>query len=65
MVDLVKRAVWTFVQAFLAAFLTLAVGLLNAPNLSEARALLISIVLASLAAGFSALKNAFVNEPFK
>lgn len=58
----IRRIVWTFLQAFLAAFLVLAVGIVNAPNLNEAKAALISAVLAALAAGFSAVKNAFLED---
>jgi hypothetical protein len=58
----IRRVIWTFVQAFLASFLVLAVGVVNAPNLNEAKAALISAVLAALAAGISAVKNAFLED---
>lgn len=55
--DLVKRAAWTFGQAFIASFIVLAPGILAAPNLATVRALGISALLASVAAGLSALKG--------
>jgi hypothetical protein len=55
--DVWARAVWTFVQAFAAAFLVLAPGILAAPNLTDAKALSVSAALAGIAAGISALKN--------
>lgn len=55
--DLVKRAAWTALQAFLGAFLTLAPGILQAPNLSQARALSVSAIVAALGAALSALKT--------
>lgn len=55
--DLVERAAWTFLQAFLGAFIVLAPGILSAPNLANAKALAVSAIAAALAAGISALKN--------
>jgi hypothetical protein len=57
-----RRILWTFLQAFLASFLVLAVGVINAPNLSEAKAALISALLAAIAAGISAVKNAVLED---
>ena len=59
--DLVERALWTFAQAFVATFAVLAPGLFVAPNLTEAKALAVAAIGASIAAGFSALKT-FVKE---
>lgn len=55
--DTVKRVLWTFAQAFGAAFIILAPGIWKAPNMQDAKAAAVSAVLASLAAGFSAAKN--------
>lgn len=55
--DLVERAGWTFVQAFLGAFVVLAPGIWSAPNLANAKAAGIAAAAAGLAAGISALKN--------
>ena len=55
--DTVKRVLWTFVMAFVAAVLALAPGVLAAPNLKEAKALAVSAVVAGIAAGLSAIKN--------
>lgn len=55
--DLVERAAWTFAQAFLAAFIVLAPGILAAPNLANAKALGVSALTAALAAGISAVKT--------
>jgi hypothetical protein len=57
MKDTIKRVAWTFVQAFVGAFLILAPGFFKAPNLGEARALIVAALVASLAAGVSAVKN--------
>lgn len=59
--DLVSRAAWTFVQGFVVTFATLAPGILQVPNLPEARAFVVATVLASLMAGLSALKT-FIKE---
>jgi hypothetical protein len=56
-VDDVKRAVWTAVQAFLAAFIVLAPGIWTAPNLEGAKAAGLAALTAGIAAGLSALKN--------
>lgn len=58
----VKRVVWTAVQAFLAAVLVLAPGLLNAPNLETAKSLGIAAVVAGVAAALSAVKNLFLSD---
>jgi hypothetical protein len=57
MSDTVKRVLWTAAQAFLAAFLVLAAGIAQAPNLQEAKAALIAAVVAGVAAAVSAVKN--------
>lgn len=54
MLDLVKRALWTFAQAFLA---TVALGLTSVTSLDAAQAL----AIAGVAAGLSALKTFIVN----
>lgn len=58
MSDGLKRVLWTGVQAFLAALAVTMPGVLTAPNLSEARALGVSALVAALAAALSAIKNA-------
>jgi len=55
--ELVKRALWTALQAFLAGFITLAPGILSAPNLTTARALGVSALVSALGAALSALKG--------
>lgn len=55
--DTLKRVAWTFVQAFLATLLILAPGILNAPNMDEAKALGLAALVAAIAAGLSAIKN--------
>lgn len=55
--DLVERAVWTFVQAFLGAFVVLAPGIWAAPNLQNAKAAVLAALAAGIAAGVSAVKN--------
>ena len=60
--DLIKRAAWTFGQAFVATFIALAPGLLAAPNLGEARALIVAALAASVAAGLSAIKTYLVSR---
>jgi hypothetical protein len=59
--DLMERATWTFAQGFIVTFCTLAPGLLSAPNLEEVKALVVAALMASLMAGFSALKT-FVKQ---
>jgi len=56
--DSLKRVGWTFAQAFIATALTLAPGVLEAPDLRTARALASAAIVAAIAAGISALKNA-------
>ena len=55
--DDLKRVAWTAIQAFLAAVLVLAPGVLAAPNLEAAKALAIAAIVAGVAAAISALKN--------
>lgn len=55
--DLIKRAAWTALQGFLGAFLTLAPGILNAPNLNQAKALTVAAIVAGIAAALSAVKT--------
>jgi hypothetical protein len=62
MSDTVKRVVWTAVQAFLAAFVVLAPGIANAPDLATARAAAIAAIVAGAAAALSAVKNAIFGE---
>lgn len=57
MSDTLKRVLWTFVQAFLAAVIILAPGILAAPDLNTAKTLATSALVAGVAAGLSALKN--------
>jgi uncharacterized membrane protein len=52
-----KRAAWTFAQAFLAVLAVMAPGVLQAPNLATARALGVAALVAAIAAGLSAVKN--------
>lgn len=60
MSDGLKRVLWTGLQAFLASLAITAPGVLTSPNLSEARALGVSALVAALAAALSAIKNALV-----
>lgn len=55
--DLIKRASWAFSWAFISTFIVLAPGILSAPNLAEAKALVVAVLTASIAAAFSALKT--------
>lgn len=55
--DTLLRVGWTAVQAFLGAFIVLAPGIWNAPNLSEAKAAAIAAATAGFAAALSAIKN--------
>lgn len=58
----IKRVVWTAVQAFVAAVLVLAPGILNAPNLETAKSLGIAAIVAGVAAALSALKNLLLDD---
>lgn len=60
--DDVKRVIWTAVQAFVGTALVLAPGLFKAPNLEEAKALLISLLVAGVSAAFSAVKNLILDD---
>ncbi len=60
MSDMLRRVLWTAGEAFLAAFLVLAPGVAQAPNLKTARALLVAAFVAGVSAALSALKNAVV-----
>lgn len=51
--DLLTRALWTFLQAFTASFL-IGLGTTISPDWKEA---LLALLIASLAAGFSAVKT--------
>ena len=53
----IKRVVWTAVQAFVAAVIVLAPGILQAPNLEAAKSLGVAALVAGVAASGSALKN--------
>jgi hypothetical protein len=55
--DDVKRVAWTAIQAFLAAVLVLAPGILQAPNWEAAKTLAVAALVAGIAAAISALKN--------
>lgn len=65
--DSVKRVLWTFGQSFLAVFLPGVIGLLDNVadavtkrsdvDLSTLAAALVALVVAAIAAGFSAIKN--------
>ena len=55
--DDLKRVLWTAVQAGLATFVALAGGWFAAPNLANAKAIGIAVIVAAFAAGLSALKN--------
>ena len=61
---IVVRAAHTFWQAFVAVFLLGIFGILSTVlsthNLSDATSALIALVIAAVAAGLSALKNAYV-----
>lgn len=61
MTVLFERAGASFLRAFGVSFLLLATGILNAPNVDEARALSIAALLASIAAGLRAIQ-VFVPE---
>lgn len=58
--NLLERAGWTALQAFLGAFITLAPGILSAPNLTSARALGVAAIVAGLGAAASALKTLII-----
>jgi hypothetical protein len=58
----VRRIVWTGLQAFLAAVLVLAPGILNAPNLEAAKTLGVAALVAGIAAALSALKNLLLDD---
>jgi hypothetical protein len=60
MEDGLKRAAWTFAQAFLAVWATFDLGILAAPNLATAKATIVATLGAALAAGLSALKNLLI-----
>jgi hypothetical protein len=64
MSDDLKRALWTAVQAFGATFFVLAAGVWEAPNLVEARAVLVAAAIAGGAAAFSVIKNWVTNRWF-
>ena len=60
MSDLVKRAAWTFVQAFVSVFFVgvpTVVAILQAQGLDAAQAAFVSLLTASVAAAFSAIKT--------
>lgn len=61
-IDTAKRIVWTFIQAFFPAFLTLASGFTVAPNLKTGKAIFIGAAIGAFAAGLSAVKNLFIPE---
>jgi len=53
----IRRVLWTAGQAFLAAVLVLAPGVLAAPNFEAAKTLAVAALVAGVAAAISALKN--------
>ena len=53
----VRRAAWTLVMAFVGGFMTLAAGIMSAPNLSDAKAATIAAIGAGIAAVISVIKN--------
>jgi hypothetical protein len=55
--DALKRAVWTFIETFAAAFLVLAIGALSSPNFEEAKAAVIAGLAGVIAAALAAAKN--------
>lgn len=60
--DLVERAAWTAIQAFLGAFVVLAPGIWAAPNLQNAKAAAAAALTAALAAAISAVKTYVKNQ---
>lgn len=58
----VRRILWTAFQAFVAAVLVLAPGILQAPNLETAKTLGVAALVAGLAAALSALKNLLLDD---
>ena len=58
----IKRVVWTAVQAFVAAVIVLAPGILQAPNLEAAKSLGVAALVAGVAASGSALKNLVLGD---
>lgn len=52
----------SFARAFLGAFLVLLPGMLNAPNLDEARALAVAAIVGAVTAGVRALQALFSPE---
>ncbi len=53
----IKRAAWTFVQAAVATLIIVIPGVMQAPNLSVAKGLAVTALIAALSAGISAVKN--------
>jgi predicted transporter len=58
----IRRILWTAFQAFVAAVLVLAPGILQAPNLETAKTLGVAALVAGLAAALSALKNLLLDD---
>jgi predicted transporter len=58
----IRRIGWTAFQAFVAAVLVLAPGILQAPNLETAKTLGVAALVAGLAAALSALKNLLLDD---
>ena len=58
----IKRVIWTAVQAFVAAVIVLAPGILQAPNLEAAKSLGVAALVAGVAASASALKNLVLGD---
>lgn len=60
--DLVERALWTALQAFLGAFVVLAPGIWASPNLQNAKAAAASALAAAVATAISAVKTYIKNQ---
>ena len=60
--DDLKRVGWTALQAFLGAVLVLAPGILEAPNLGDAKSLAVAALVAGIAAAISAVKNLVLDD---
>ena len=60
--DDLKRVGWTALQAFLATLLVMAPGILEAPNLGDAKALAVAALVAAISAAISAVKNLVLSD---
>lgn len=57
-----RRVVWTAIQAGGTAYVVLAPGFWKAPNLANAKALIVGLVIAGGSAAVSAVKNWFLAD---